>query len=256
MQTDIGHVSDAHPEAAPLKTRSMRSKVPEDTSKRRTARWFPFWRTKAPKHLDGSYPGDAGFDPAGFAEDPERLQLLRESEVLSSRWAMLGVLGLLATDLLGGPVYLLPELTTQQLLPYSLAALLAVGAFETVRGAKRASQPDVNSRIYPGKSFDPLGLAKPRRQGKEAAPGLGVWSAWLGGLPGWLSGGWWLEQQDRTVKEVEELKTKELKNGRLAMLSFAGVYLAASLTGKGPVTLLVEHLSDPVHHTVVQTLQQ
>jgi hypothetical protein len=31
--------------------------------------------------------------------------------------------------------------------------------------------------------------------------------------------------------------------------------MASALTGKGPVTLLMQHLSDPVHTTIVQTLQ-
>jgi hypothetical protein len=48
-------------------------------------------------------------------------------------------------------------------------------------------------------------------------PGLGVYSAWLGGLLGWLAGGWWFQQQDMTEGELVDMKTKELKNGRLAM---------------------------------------
>lgn len=47
--------------------------------------------------------------------------------------------------------------------------------------------------------------------------GLGVFSSWLGGAPGWLSGGWWFEKRSKTEHEVNDLKTKELSNGRLAM---------------------------------------
>ena len=42
--------------------------------------------------------------------------------------------------------------------------------------------------------FDVLGLTGERRredgerEGKQSAPGLGVYAAWLGGLPGWLGG--------------------------------------------------------------------
>ena len=48
--------------------------------------------------------------------------------------------------------------------------------------------------MYPSRRFDVLGLVQRRRQGGQAgqrdsgAPGLGVYSAWLGGLPGFLSG--------------------------------------------------------------------
>lgn len=47
--------------------------------------------------------------------------------------------------------------------------------------------------------------------------GLGIFSSWLGGLPGWLSGGWYLERRGKTEREVNDLKSKELSNGRLAM---------------------------------------
>lgn len=41
-----------------------------------------------------------------------------------------------------------------------------------------------------------------------------------------------------------------------AVISFAGVYAASMVTGKGPVTLLLEHVADPVHNSVLQTLSQ
>ena len=48
--------------------------------------------------------------------------------------------------------------------------------------------------MYPSRRFDVLGLVQRRRRGgpgaqrDSGAPGLGVYSAWLGGLPGFLSG--------------------------------------------------------------------
>lgn len=56
-----------------------------------------------------------------------------------------------------------------------------------------------------------------RGQSAFVSAGLGVFSSWLGGLPGWLSGGWWLEKKNKTEREVNDLKSKELSNGRLAM---------------------------------------
>lgn len=53
----------------------------------------------------------------------------------------------------------------------------------------------------------------------------------------------------------EELKVKEIKNGRLAMIAWLGFSIQAALTGKGPVQNLVEHVSDPLHNNLFSTLK-
>jgi len=56
-----------------------------------------------------------------------------------------------------------------------------------------AQARSLEERVYPSRRFDVLGLVQ-RRPGARggprggAAPGLGVYAAWLGGLPGFLSG--------------------------------------------------------------------
>ena len=76
-------------------SRSSRSGLPfcayATTSGRVTmsAEWFP--GQPRPAHLDGSSPGDFGFDPLGLATVPENFERFKESEIYHCRWAMLCV---------------------------------------------------------------------------------------------------------------------------------------------------------------------
>jgi light-harvesting complex I chlorophyll a/b binding protein 1 len=181
---------------------------------RAAGNWLP--GSAKPEWLPDSLPGNYGFDPLGLAKDAGSLQRFQESEVIHGRWAMLGVAGALAVELLGltnwydAPLWAVNGGKPTWFgidIPFDLNTLLVIEFVAMAAAeARRGDEQEASKRVYPGGAFDPLGFAK---------------------------------------GNVDELKLKEIKNGRLAMVAFLGFIAQHAATGKGPVAALGEHLANP-----------
>jgi len=195
--------------------------------------WFP--GSKLPDHLDGSLPGDYGFDPLSLGAEPAKLRWYQQAELVHCRFAMLGAAGILVPDLLksiggGGPAAQVPWFEAGAY-PYFadpktlfgimmlLFAWVELRRLQDIRKPGSVNQDPIftNNKLpdgelgYPGGIFDPLGYAK---------------------------------------GDMATLKVKEIKNGRLAMVGFLGFVAQAWTTGKSPLENLSTHLADPWGTTV------
>merc|ERR1711966_245065 len=59
--------------------------------------WMP--GSVHPKHLDGTLPGDFGFDSLNLGEDPKNLAWYVQAELVHARFAMLGAAGILLPEI-------------------------------------------------------------------------------------------------------------------------------------------------------------
>merc|ERR1711939_503209 len=97
------HIQTITPTTLPIQkviTRSDNNQL----GREKTGLWFASEQSLS--YLDGTQPGDFGFDPLGvydpegkgFAMSPSWLQY---SELIHARWAMLGAAGCIAPEILG-----------------------------------------------------------------------------------------------------------------------------------------------------------
>lgn len=184
--------------------------------------------------LKNELPGDYGFDPLELGKDPEDLKWYVQAELQHGRWAMLGVAGAAAPEILTNmgisnlpnwheaPLYdgYFTDATTLFWVQMLMMNWAEVRRWQDIRKPGSVSEdptPFSNAKLpagvvgYPGGIFDPLGYAK---------------------------------------GDLKTLKAKEIANGRLAMVAFAGIMVQYDHTGVGPVANLVSHMADPAHNNV------
>jgi light-harvesting complex II chlorophyll a/b binding protein 4 len=216
--------------------------------------WLP--NTTRPAWLDGSLPGDRGFDPLGLSKPTEYLQVdideldqnkavnkagniigkfnpvadavstdslqpysevfglnrFRETELIHGRWAMLATLGVIVAEATTGVAW--QDAGKVELdgasylglgLPFTVTQLTIIEVI-LVGGAEiyRNTEQNIQKRQYPGGVFDPLGLAS----GSD--------------------------------ERAFNLKTAELKHGRLAMIAFLGFGVQAFAQGEGALGSLAK----------------
>merc|ERR1711959_486949 len=194
-----------------------------------------------PSYLDGKLAGDYGFDPLGLGADGAISQY-RVAEVIHARWAMLAVPGVVIPEALNvaggdwretGKVFLDGE--TGRVGPAVLwlgvaaaAQVVLVGGAEKFR-TDPASAPDGfvpfkgNFRSKDFAKLDPINPGGPLDFYNVAA----------------------------NPQDLEILKVKEIKNGRLAMISMLGVFIQGLATDEGPAANWGKHVADPFGYNFV-----
>ncbi|KAE8726940.1 Chlorophyll a-b binding protein E [Hibiscus syriacus] len=199
-----------------------------------------------PEYLTGELPGDYGFDIAGLGKDPVDFHKYFNFEILHARWAMLAALGVVVPEILdmlsishfAEPVWWRVGYSKLQgeTLDY-----LGIPGLHLAGGQGVIVIAICQALLMVGPEYA-------RYCGIEALEPLGIY------LPGDVNypGGVLFDPLKLSSDPVafEELKVKEIKNGRLAMVAWLGFYFQAALTGKGPVGNLVDHISDPFHNNL------
>nr|DAA05918.1 TPA_inf: chloroplast light-harvesting complex I protein precursor Lhca3 [Mesostigma viride] len=208
----------------------------------------------AQSYLDGSKPGDFGYDPLGLYKpegaggfiDPKWLAY---SEVIHCRYAMLGMAGMVAPEILG-KLGLIPAETglvwfktgvipSEGQYDYWASPLalfwieVVLMQFAELRRWQDYRHPGSQSKQY----F--LGL-------EQFFGGSGDPSYPGGAIFNFLGYG-------KDEKSMNDLKLKELKNGRLAMVATLGFFIQAMATGEGPFQNLTDHLADPFNNNILTT---
>lgn len=176
-----------------------------------------------------------------LGSDPDLLKWFAQAELIHGRWAMLAVAGILIPEWLqslgfidkfswyeAGSVKYFADPTT-----LFVVQLALMGWVEGRRWA------DI---INPGcVDIEPKLPHKKNPKADVGYPGGLFFDPWM-----WGRG---------SPEPVMVLRTKEIKNGRLAMLAFLGFCFQAIYTGQSPLENLAAHIADPGHVNIFSVSQ-
>eukprot|EP00242_Pyramimonas_sp_CCMP2087_P005651 CAMPEP_0198212276 /NCGR_PEP_ID=MMETSP1445-20131203/25619_1 /TAXON_ID=36898 /ORGANISM="Pyramimonas sp., Strain CCMP2087" /LENGTH=252 /DNA_ID=CAMNT_0043886685 /DNA_START=39 /DNA_END=797 /DNA_ORIENTATION=+ len=197
--------------------------------------WFP--GNPGAAHLDGTLPGDYGFDPLSLGSDAEMLKWFQQAELMHCRWAMVGAAGIL-----------LPEVATifgAGDLPVWFEAGEQLNGTQFTDGVTLFWIQMLLMNWVEVRRF--MDMKNPGSQNQDPIfPQFAVTGTEVG-----YPGGRWFNpfSMAATDEKMVEYKTKEVKNGRLAMVAMVGFATQAFVTGQGPVANLMQHMADPAHNT-------
>lgn len=177
--------------------------------------------------------------PSGFTagSDPETLKWFVQAELVHCRWAMLGAAGIFIPEALTKMGILnTPSWTVAGDADYftdkTTLFVIELILFAWAEGRRWA---DI---VNPGcVNVDPV-FPNNKLTGTDVGYPGGLWFDPLG----------WGQTSDAAKRK--DLRTREIKNGRLAMLAVLGAIVQANYTHTGPIDNLVAHLVDPGHNTI------
>ena len=181
---------------------------------------------KAPANLDGTLPGDVGFDPAGFSNNPPKtwlyggetnsLKWYQEAEIVHGRVAQLAVLGSLVQ---GFGIHF----------PGNPAVGVAEDAFAAVNPLEALTKVPEGGLWQIALVIFGIELARIKRviKGDKAPGDLGL------GQTGYNPFNF-----NYTPEEYFEKQVQEIKHGRLAMFGAIGILLQEKISGQGVVQQL------------------
>lgn len=190
-----------------------------------------------PPYLEGEAPADYGFDILKLGSTPQSFERYFELELFHARWAMLSALGIL-----------IPEI-----LQYTGISKFSEPRWQYVGYAKLQGE-DLNYFGIPGLRIAGnqgiaiiaicqvllmFGPEFARSKGVGALEPLGIYLPGDINYPGGVFDPFGLADDPESF---EDLKVKEMKNGRLAMVAWLGFGAQAAVTGKGPVQNLLDVL--------------